>query len=72
MSEICREYAEALFLLGAESSREDEYMQALNTILDVFNDHGQYLELLANPVIAVKERKDAFLSVFGNMLPEEV
>ena len=72
MSEVCREYAEALFLLGCESSREDEYMHSLNTLQEVFDGNLQYLELLANPVIALQERKDAFMSVFGSILPEQV
>ena len=72
MSEVCREYAEALFLLGVEGSREDEYMQSLNTVKNVFDENSEYLEMLASPVIALQERKDAFLSVFGEILPEQV
>ena len=51
MTEISREYAEALFEIACEENARDEYAEHLRNILEVFNENPEYMEFLICPGI---------------------
>lgn len=72
MTELCREYAEALYALAAENDREKEYLEALDTAAALFADNPDYVELLACPAIPREERDGLLEQALGSILPEQV
>ena len=72
MTEMSKEYATALFMLGREVGREKEYSESLNKVMEAFDEEPDYLEFLSSPAIPVKERLTAIESAFSTILPEHV
>ena len=72
MTDLSREYAEALFALAAETHRENEYLEALDTATALLADNPEYVELLACPAIPRDERDGLLAQSFGAVLPEQV
>ena len=72
MTDLSREYAEALFALAAETDREKEYLEALDTAAALLADNPEYVELLACPAIQKDERDGLLAQTFGQILPEQV
>ena len=72
MTEIGKEYGEALFLLACEAGRQKEYARALETVSVVFSKEPQYTEILASPAIPLKERLAVAETAFSAALPEQV
>ena len=72
MTDLSREYAEALFALAAETHREKEYLEALDTATALLTDNPEYVELLACPAISRDERDGLLDQTFGQVLPEQV
>lgn len=71
-TELCREYAEALYALAAENDQVKEYLDALDTTAALFADNPSYVELLACPAIPRAERDDLLEQALGSILPEQV
>ena len=42
---ISHEYAEALFLLSCEEKKEEEYLNDLKLVKDIFDSEKEYIEL---------------------------
>ena len=72
MAQISKEYAEALFALACEESKENEFMAALEKIGKVFEETPEYTEFLASPSIPLQERLNAIAASLGETLPEYV
>ena len=72
MAQISKEYAVSLFSLAIEDSAEDKYLEELNLVLDVFNTHPEYYELLFSPSLTREERTSAIDEAFGGSLSEYV
>lgn len=72
MTEVIKEYAEALFILAAEENNEQKYMDALNVALKAFEEEPDYIEFLSAPGIPVGERIGSIEGVFGENLPTNV
>lgn len=72
MTELSKEYAEALFALAAETEQEKAYLTALETVGAALSDQPEYLDLLAAPSIPRGERADLLEQAFGDALPEQV
>lgn len=71
-TELCREYAEALYALAAEQDQVKEYLDALDTAAVLLADNPEYVELLNCPAIPRKERDDLLEQALGSILPEQV
>lgn len=69
---VSKEYAQALFALGVEANDTELYLAALKGIDKVINDNPKYLEFLACPSIAIKERTDAIKKAFKDKIPANV
>ena len=72
MTELSKDYAEALFALAAECGQEKPYLEALESVDALFADHPDYVELLAAPSIPQGERANLIEQAFGDTLPEQV
>ena len=72
MTDLSREYAEALFALAAENDQTKEYLEALDTAATLLADNPDYVELLRCPTIQKEERDGLLEQTFGQILPEQV
>ena len=72
MTDLSREYAEALFALAAEHDQTKAYLEALDTAANLLADNPEYVELLACPAISKDERDGLLAQTFGQILPEQV
>ena len=71
-SDLSREYAEALYALAAETHQEKEYLEALDTVLNLLAENPAYVELLNCPAVSHDERDRLLEQAFGQILPEQV
>ena len=72
MTDLSREYAEALFALAAENDQTKAYLDALDTVAALLADNAEYVELLNCPAIPKDERDSLLEQSFGTILPEQV
>ncbi len=72
MTEIAKEYAEALFLLACEEGEEEEIMTALEEVNALFGENPELRELFSSPAIPQKERLEAIGAILGGNLPTHV
>ena len=70
MTDLSREYAEALFALAAENDQTKAYLEALDTAAALLADNPDYVELLACPAIPRDERDGLLAQALGQSLPE--
>ena len=67
-----KEYASALFSLGMEEGKQEEYGDSLETVKTVFSENSEYIDFLNSFSIPKSERIDAIEEAFGKSLPEHV
>lgn len=72
MSDLNREYAEALFALAMEVKQEQAYLDALRLIGDALEAEPEYVEVLSAPSIPGEERTALLEQAFGAAVPEQV
>jgi F-type H+-transporting ATPase subunit delta len=72
MTEISKEYAQALFELAKEQGSEKEFSQALHLILTELENAPEYAELLSSPNIPIEERRNLIGQAFAEQVPEYV
>ena len=72
MTQLSKEYAESLFSLGAEDSKEEEYLTELRYVNEVFSSNPEYVELLASPALNKEERCELLDRAFAESLSEFV
>ena len=72
MTEIIKEYAEALFSLAMETGEEEAYGAALDTVRTVLAENPDYRELLSSPAIPKHERTQAVDAAFADKLPVNI
>lgn len=72
MTEISKEYAQALFMLACEDGRQREYGRVLEQVKAAFEAQPDYALLLASPAIPVPERLRAIEAAFAELAPEHV
>ncbi|MBQ7953552.1 MAG: ATP synthase F1 subunit delta, partial [Clostridia bacterium] len=72
MSDVSNEYAKALFMLAAEKGKGKEYKEALDTVVDIFEENSQYSELLSTFAIPLEERLNALETAFSDRIPRDV
>lgn len=70
MASLANEYAEALFLLAAETGREGAFREELARIAPYFTE--DYVAFLASPAVPLSERTEAIRRAFGEAVSEEV
>ncbi|MBQ9783480.1 MAG: ATP synthase F1 subunit delta [Clostridia bacterium] len=72
MTEISKEYAEALFSLACEEGEEQEVLSALESTQRAFEKNPELMELLSSPGISLSERVDTIEQIFLGTMPEDV
>ncbi len=72
MTEISKEYAEALFALGMETGETEHYAELLQEISALLRENPAYMDLLRSPNISRDERIRAVDAAFSESLPEYV
>ena len=70
MTEISKEYAEALFELACENGESKEVSDGLKFILNIFEENRDYFAFLTSPGISKKDRIDSIGAIFGSDVPE--
>ena len=69
MTHTSREYAEALYALGAEEGKTEEYISALALVSESLRENPGFLNLLASPAISREERMDTLSRAFEGRIP---
>ena len=72
MKQTNKEYAEALFILGAENDSLDRYCDDLEMIKGVTDEQGEYLKILSSPAIPLSERLSLIDGAFSGRCAEYV
>lgn len=72
MTQISKEYANALFALAKESASQEEVFLSLHTVLNCFKQNPEYLDLLDSASIPKKERAEALSQAFSGAVNEWV
>lgn len=72
MAQISKEYAESLFSLALETSNEEQYLEELRFVADIFENDPEYTELLSSPGLTREERTAALDASFGDSLSEYI
>lgn len=72
MSQISGEYAKALFMLAIEKGCSEDYKDALNTVLSVFNENPVYKDFLSTFAIELDERLNALDEAFKDRVPQDI
>ncbi len=67
MTEVIKEYAEAIFTLACEMEKEEEIAGNLTEISHVFSENPELLSLLVCPGISVEERCDVIEKIFASV-----
>ena len=57
MTELYKEYSQALFMLALEDNSQKKYLEELKEIKDTFSQNPEYMELLSSPAIPLSDRK---------------
>ena len=70
MTQISKEYAQALFSLAEESGCQKEVSDALKVMSKLFEQNPDYLILLSAPNIPKKERAGLLAQAFGGSVGE--
>lgn len=70
MSDICKEYGEALFALGLEGNSLDKINEDLIFIGEVFAKTPEYAEFLQSPAIPKAERLNSVSETFAEHISE--
>lgn len=70
MSDICKEYGEALFALGLEENSLDRINDDLDFIRDVFAKTPEYAAFLQSPAVPKAERLKTVNDVFTGSVSE--
>ena len=72
MTETSKDYATALFAVAKEMGAEQDFSEALATVLSLLTENPDYVELLASPAISKKERTAALEAAFEGAVPEKL
>lgn len=68
MTQLYKEYAQALFMLSLEENNMEEYLEDLKVVEDAIGDNPGFLDLLSSPSVYMSERLGIIDKVFmGNV-----
>lgn len=72
MTEIIKEYAEALFLIAAEEGKEHEFLEELTECEALFRENPEWRALLVSPTVPISERTAAIDAALAGRMHEYV
>lgn len=67
-----RRYALALYKIGEEKGKVEEYLEELKDVADIINNNTQFVEFIEHPEISTVEKKKTFINVFKGKINEDV
>jgi len=70
MTDLSKEYAEALYALAAETGAEEACLTALEAALAAIEAEPAYGDLLASPAMSRAQRDALLAEAFGDLLPD--
>lgn len=72
MTNLSREYAEALFSLALEEGKKQEYYDDLFSVDSILSQNEEYLSILSNPAISKAEKIEMVTAAFSSAVCENV
>jgi F-type H+-transporting ATPase subunit delta len=72
MTDIGKEYAQALFMLACEEGNAEEVAEGLTLVREALTEEPRYAELLSSPSISLGERLAAVKAAFGTAVTPRV
>ncbi|OFI01400.1 ATP synthase subunit delta, sodium ion specific [Clostridium acetireducens DSM 10703] len=67
-----RRYALALYKIGEEKGRVEEYIQDLNDIVDIIKNNNELLQLIKHPEVSTLRKKHIFTDIFKDKIDKEL
>jgi F-type H+-transporting ATPase subunit delta len=68
---VAKIYSQALFEVGKEDGKLDEYLEEIKFVGDVCSEYKEFFELLKTPKISINEKKNVFEETFEGKLSSE-
>ena len=72
MTQITKEYAEALFSIAAENNSFESFNESLDLISAVFSENPDYFQVLSSPNVTDDEKASLIDGAFSENVPEDV
>ena len=72
MTQLYKEYAQALFMLSLEENKTEQFASNLKVIEDAFDKNNEFYELLTSPAIYLSERLQIIDTTFSGSVSEYV
>jgi F-type H+-transporting ATPase subunit delta len=69
---VANRYAQALFEVGEEANKIDDFNEELKTIADILRDNKDFYEALKSPLIGKNDKNKLIDNVFSNMFSIEM
>lgn len=67
-----RRYALAIYKVGEEKGKVEEYLQDLREICDLISTNQEFYEVIKHPQISTSKKKKTFISIFKGNIDEEL
>ena len=72
MTSVAKDYAAALFMLGAEENRLDGFCADIQLVRDMFRENPEYIDLLASPALDSAEAEQIVCQAFQDSVDADV
>ncbi len=67
-----RRYALALYQVGEEKGKVEEYLRDLREICDLVYNNPEFYEVIKHPQISTSKKKSTFVNIFKGKIDEEL
>lgn len=67
-----RRYALALYEVGEETGKVQQYIQDLEEICDLVDTNQEFYEVIKHPQISTKKKKNTFIKIFKGHIDDEL
>lgn len=67
-----KRYALALYQVGEEKNKVEEYLTDLREICDLIYNNKDFYEVIKHPQISTKKKKETFISIFKSRIDEQL
>lgn len=67
-----RRYALALYQVGEEKGKVEEYLHDLREICDLIENNSDFYEVIKHPQISTSKKKSTFVNIFKGKIDEEL
>ncbi len=67
-----RRYALALYKIGEEKGKVEQYLDELRKIVAIINEDQDFVELIKHPQVSTSSKKKIFIDVFKDQIDEDL